>query len=161
MPIKVNLRHLEEEGVELEGESSPEDLELDTKDEAIQAKRPLHYELQVEELEDSLLVQGRLELVLDCECVRCLKNFPYKLTLDPYTLHLPLQGDEAAPVAGDFVDLTPYIREDILLELPRHPHCKPECGGLAGMSPAANSTTESAPSEGKVSPWDELNKLKL
>ena len=161
MPIKVNLRHLEEQGLELEGELSAEDLELDTKDEAIQAKRPLRYELQVDELEDSLLVQGRVELVLDCECVRCLKNFPYKLALDRYTLHLPLQGDEATPIVNDCVDLTPFVREDILLELPRHPHCKPECGGLAGTSPAGNSTIESAPSEGKVSPWDELNKLKL
>ena len=161
MPIKVNLRHLEEDGVELEGEMPAEEFDLDTKDEAIHVKRPLRYELQVEELEESLLVQGRVELVLDCECVRCLKNFPYKLVLEPFALHLPLKGEDAVPIAGDFVDLTPYIREDILLELPRHPHCEPECGGLAGRSPAANSTTESAPSEGKVSLWDELNKLKL
>ena len=58
MPIKVNLRHLEEHGRELEGELPVEELELDARDEAIRPNRPLKYELQVEELDESLLVQA-------------------------------------------------------------------------------------------------------
>ena len=161
MPIKINLRHLEEHGQTLEGELPVEELELDTRDEMIHATHPLRYSLEVEQLEDSLLIQGRVSLMLDCQCVRCLKNFQPVLRLDSYTLHVPLQGEEAAPIVNDCVDLTPYVREDILLELPQHPLCEPECGGLAGVSPAAHSSTESPPPEGKVSPWDELNKLKL
>ena len=33
-------------------------------------------------------------------------------------------------IENDCVDLTPFVREDILLEFPQHPLCKPDCGGL-------------------------------
>jgi uncharacterized metal-binding protein YceD (DUF177 family) len=60
------------------------------------------------------------------------------------------------------VDLTPYLREDILLEFPQHPLCDPECGGLpdAKSGNANNATSAGKPNEGS-SAWAELNKLKL
>ena len=48
------------------------------------------------QMEDGLLVQGRLRLLLDCQCVRCLKPFQYRLELDDWTCHLPLEGEECA-----------------------------------------------------------------
>jgi hypothetical protein len=58
MPIKVNLRHLEEDDVHLDGEFPAEELELDTADEAIHANNPLKYDLNVQQMEQSILVQG-------------------------------------------------------------------------------------------------------
>ena len=40
------------------------------------------------------------------------------------------QGDDKALVVNDCLDLTPYVREDILLALPLHPLCGSDCGGL-------------------------------
>jgi uncharacterized metal-binding protein YceD (DUF177 family) len=56
------------------------------------------------------------------------------------------------------VDLTPFAREDMLLELPRHPLCKLDCGGLKEIKTgkARKTVDEIAPSA-----WAELNKLKL
>ena len=51
MPLLVNLRHLEAHNVHLEGELPVEELDLDTHDEAIQAKEPLRYDFVVEKLE--------------------------------------------------------------------------------------------------------------
>jgi uncharacterized metal-binding protein YceD (DUF177 family) len=65
-------------------------------------------------------------------------------------------------VRQDCVDLTPYLREDIVLALPQKPLCEPECGGLGSPPPAATGP----PSAGQVSEptspeWATLNKLKL
>jgi uncharacterized metal-binding protein YceD (DUF177 family) len=162
MPLLVNLRHLEAGDVRLEGTLPVGDLDIDTRDEVIQVRQPLHHHLEVQKLEDGLLVQGRLHLILDCLCVRCLKRFQYRLKLDQWTRHLPLQGDDAVAVVNDCVDLTPCIREDILLEFPRHPLCDPECRGLPKTSVGkVTNTSRTSSSEAGSSPWVELDKLKL
>ena len=162
MSLLVNLRHLEAHDVELDGELGVEELDIDSRDEVIQATHPLEYDLRVQKLEDSLLVQGELRLLLECQCVRCLKQFQYGLELPDWACHIPLQGEEAAPVASDCVDLTPYVREDILLEFPRHPLCDPACGGLPGMSAGKpNNTGKAGRSQAGSPEWSELNKLKL
>ena|SRR5258708_477046 len=155
MSLKVNLRHLEAHEIHLKGELPVEELDFDVRDELIRAEQPLLYDLTVEKLHDSILVRGKLELTLDCECVRCLKPFEQKIKLEHWAQHLPLDGDEKVSVENDFVDLTPFAREDILLEFPRHPLCKPDCGGLkkSAKKPAVKQEKESA--------WAELNKLKL
>ena len=47
-----------------------------------------------------------------------------------WTLHLPLEGEDKVTVENDCVDLTPFVREDILLEFPQHPLCKPDCARI-------------------------------
>ncbi|HYG36454.1 MAG TPA: YceD family protein [Clostridia bacterium] len=162
MPLLVNLRHLDAHNIELDGELPVEELDIETGDEVIQLAQPLKYELEVQKLEDGLLVQGSLCLIVDCQCVRCLKPFQHKLEMDPWTSHLPLQGEDAVSVNNDCVDLTPYIREDILLELPQHPLCDTECRGLpkTSIGKAKNSSSIGQPEKGS-SAWDELNKLKF
>jgi len=151
--LTVNLRHLELHGIRLQGHVPVEDLDLDLHDEMIRPAKPLLYDLHVEKLHHALLAQGRLQIALDCQCVRCLKPFEKKLVLDHWTLHLPLEGEEKAVVDNDCVDLTPFVREDILLEFPQHPLCNPDCGGLKKISQMRHEENESA--------WSELNKLKL
>jgi uncharacterized metal-binding protein YceD (DUF177 family) len=163
MPLTVNLRHLENRNLVLCGELPLTKLALDLRDEMIRATQPLHYDLEIELLDDSLLVQGLLRLTLDCRCVRCLKNFEFVLELDPWTLHLPLEpmeGEEAVSIKNDCVDLTPLVREDILLGFPQHPVCKPDCDGLKKVSAGGPAKT-AGQEESKPAAWAELNKLKL
>jgi Predicted metal-binding, possibly nucleic acid-binding protein len=160
MPLLVNLRHLEEEGLELNGELAVEELDFDLRDEMVQANSPLEYDFSVERLETSLLAQGSLHLWLDCQCVRCLKPFRYRLELEDWTAHFPLEGDEKASISGDFVDLTPQIREDILLEFPQHPLCEADCRGLPNTNSGKSNTSDSTRTE-QPSAWAELDKLKL
>jgi uncharacterized protein len=100
--------------------------------------------------------------VLDCHCVRCLKPFKYPLKFEDWTALLPLEGEDRVPVVNDLVDLTPSIREDILLAFPQHPLCDPECRGLPKTSIGGNKQTKKT---GQVEPkspaWAELDKLKL
>jgi uncharacterized protein len=122
----------------------------------------LEYELEVQKLEGGLLVQGRLSLGLRCQCVRCLKTFEHRVLLESWTCHLPLQGEEAIAIVNDCVDLTPSVREDILLEFPQHPLCERDCRGLSSV-PAHESkafNSRDLPEEGSPA-WNELNKLKF
>jgi uncharacterized protein len=157
MPLAINLRHLAEHEVCLQGELPVAELEFDLQDDLIRLEKPLIYDLTVEQLHDSLLVQGSLELVLDCECVRCLKPFAYTLGMDNWALHLPLEGEDKVSIVNDSVDLTPFLREDMLLEFPQHPLCKPECAGLMKKTKVRKAGDEEKP----PSPWTELDKLKL
>lgn len=162
MPLFVNLRHLEPHNVRLQGELPIEELDLDTRDEMIQAREPLHYDFEVQKMEHSLLIQGSLRLTLNCQCVRCLKAFKYYVKLDNWACHLQLQGEESVPVVNDCVDLTPYIREDILLEFPQHPLCDTECRGLPNtVSGKAKKPLSASQTEAGSPTWSELNKLKF
>lgn len=162
MPLLVNLRHLEAHEIKLEGELPVSELDLDLRDDMCRAEKPLVYELEVEQMENSLLVQGRLRLPLQCECVRCLKSFEFVLDLKHWTQLLPLEGEEKTPVVNDCVDLTPYLREDILLEFPQHPLCETECRGLpAKVMGKAKKTTKPGDSRQEPSAWAELDKLKF
>src|ERR1700722_2675562 len=151
MSLKVNLRHLQADEVHLKGDLPIEELALGLTYDMIQVQKPLHYDLQVEELADSILVQGKLELAVDCQCVRCLKPFEKTIELPNWALHLPLEGEEKTAVENDCIDLTPFAREDMLLEFPRHPLCKADCGGLKKNRRGKRETRPPA--------WNELNKL--
>ena len=158
MPITVNIRHLENKTVRLEGKFDTNELKFEPMDELIHIPEPLIYDLEVERSGETLLVRGSLRLKLDCECVRCLRPFRYSIELDPYDALVPLEGEDKAEIVNDLVDLTPYVREDIFLAFPQHPLCEAECDRLPFIKPGKQSDTSA---QGKKSAWDELNKLKF
>jgi uncharacterized protein len=156
--LSINLRHLDLKDLRLKGELSLEELDFQLQDELIRLSNPLKYDLEVEKLHDSILVRGDLRIVMDCECVRCLKPFKHAVELRSWACHLPLEGEDKVAIDNDSVDLTPYIREDMLLEFPQHPLCKPDCAGLKKKSKIQKADTME---KLKPSAWSELDKLKL
>lgn len=142
----------------LEGEIPIRDLDFEIADEMIQCVEPLKYAIEAQLLDKEILIEGRLALDLNCTCVRCLKPFVHPIRIDAWTCLLPISGEDRVEMCGDSIDLTPMIRDDVLLELPRHPLCRTDCKGLNYQS-----DSPSKPSEEKTSSsvWDELNNLKL
>lgn len=159
MALLVNLRDLSEEPVSLSGRLTAEELDLGMDDCLVHARRPLDYRLSVSREATGLLVQGSLEMVLDCECRRCLRPFSLRVQLPRWSSFLPFQGEEAAVVNGDFVDLTPYIREDILLAFPQDPICGADCPGPPQSGEPPPSSPQAGADQSGV--WAELNKLNL
>jgi uncharacterized metal-binding protein YceD (DUF177 family) len=162
MPLIFNLRHLQKRDLRLEGELSADELELDGIDELIKVAESICYDVTVERLSDSLLVRGRLRSALACQCVRCLGSYTQRLDVADWTCDLPLSGEGKVLINNDYVDLTPYLREDILLAFPQQPLCDPECRGLLEAvrdlhKPAGVEEQIS----GTCSAWSELNKLKF
>lgn len=162
MPLQVNIRHLEQKPLVLQGELPVEELDLNSADELIHTPLPLKYSLEAQLLGKSILIQGKLNLPLECECVRCLTRFTDVVNLPEWACHLPLEGEDRATVVNDCVDLTPYMREDILLSFPRHPLCKPDCSELPQAPTTKPRQSDGASQTDSVaSAWAELDKLKF
>jgi len=155
--LKVNLRHLEEDEIHLQGELPAAELDLGVNDELVHAEKPLRYDLSAELLHDAILVTGSLVLPLDCECSRCLKKFKTELKLSGWAVHLPLEGEDKVAIENDCVDLTPFVREDMLLDFPQHPLCRPDCAGLKNKAVRQAETVEKPVADA----WAKLDKLKL
>jgi uncharacterized protein len=161
MPLTFNIRHLDTKDLHLKGELSPKELDIEFRDELVHPGALLKYDLNVQKLDDEILVQGDLHLPITCECVRCLKEFEQTLDLVDWAALLPLEGEEKIAIHNDLVDLTPYLREDILLAFPQHPLCDAECAGLPKDYTGEKKKAEAAEEVEGSAIWSELNKLKL
>lgn len=159
MPVTFNIYHVENQGVRLQGLLEPAELDLLTSGDLADLAGPVEYDIEVEKLESGYLAQGRLSAPLRCQCARCLKPFEQRLELEEWVVQLPFEGEEAAVVVNDCVDLTPFLREDILLELPQRPLCQPECGGL--IPPADAGSTPGGVPPGSSPVWSALDKLRF
>lgn len=161
MPLKVNIRRVEKGNVALRGELPAAELELDNPGDLIHVRQPVHYDLIAQKTGENVLVQGRVWMTLDCDCARCLKSFQERLELPQWTALAPLSGPEKVEIKDDSVDLTPFLREDILLEFPQHPLCEAGCAGLPNQAKKGARKTKGAGSAPGSSVWSELNKLKF
>jgi uncharacterized protein len=161
MPLLINTRHLEAKDLRLKGKLPVAELHLDAADELVRARLPLHYDLTAHLAGRDVLVRGELKIALDCECARCLKAFQFRLVMADWTLHLPLDGPEKAELKNDVADLTPYLREDILLEFPQHALCEADCAGLPNRIEATSQKKNGSGEAQSASAWAELNKLKF
>jgi uncharacterized protein len=71
------------------------------------------------------------------ECRRCLRPIEGQLHCEVRELYRPRAEHEAPdadedtyPLAGDYLDLRPLVRDALLLELPLAPLCQEDCRGL-------------------------------
>ena len=113
--MKIHQRQIPDDGLHLEGEESAEVLDL-PKTDGLRALGPLRYSLDLGMNADGIWVTGELAIDLELTCVRCLEPFTYPLEVDEVALEMERPTTET-------VDLTPLLREDILLALPAYPHC--------------------------------------
>jgi len=99
----------------------------------------LALDLQLESVMDGVLVTGTTTAPVAGECGRCLGPVSDTLTVRFQELFLypeasdnPAQDDEdeVAQLVGDFLDLTPTVRDAVVLALPLTPLCREDCQGL-------------------------------
>ena len=149
--MKVHLRQIPPEGLHLEGEEDCLIPELAT--EGVRCAGPMQYKIDIGVSEGSLWVNGSLKQPIELTCVACLEKFVYDIKVPAFALHTELHGPET-------VDLGPFMREDILLNLPAHPRCDREGGRICkAASTTLKFTTESE--EKREHDWEALDKLKL
>jgi uncharacterized protein len=145
--MKIHLKQIPAHGLHLEGEENCPIAELET--ENIRCTGPLQYKLDVGISGESLWANGSLRQPVELQCVSCLEKFVHVIEVPSFAVHLELTGPET-------VDLTPFVREDVLLNLPAHPHCDRD-----GKRVCKAAHPEAA-EEGKRKPdWSALDKLRL
>ena len=146
--MKVHLKQIPTQGLHLEGEEQCPIQELES--EGIRCAGRLRYDIDVGVAGGGLWANGSLSQPVELRCVSCLEKFGHEIRVPAFAVHMELHGPET-------VDLTPFMREDILLNLPAHPHCDRD-----GDRVCKRKQVEAAEQETKRRPdWSALDKLKL
>ena len=142
----------EEHPLELKEQISPEFLGLNAG--SARAEQPIEVELVVQKDEENFLVTGWATTALSLVCGRCAGPLPW-----PVRARVEHLFEEPHP---NCIDLTPLIREDILLELPLNAVCQL---GTDGRCPVTGELYQPPPeSSGTLAGeevWEALSKIKL
>ena len=151
--MKIHLKQIPPEGLHLEGEEDCLIPELES--EGVHCAGPMRYSIDLGLAEGALWANGSLKQPVELSCVACLEKFIYEIKVPAFALHTALHGPET-------VDLSPFMREDILLNLPAHPRCDRE-GGRACKAAKTCETdlTKEQRAAKREHDWGELNKLKI
>lgn len=153
--MKIHLKQIPAEGLHLEGEENCPLNDLEA--EGIRCAGPMRYKIDIGMSGHELWANGSIAQPLEMQCVSCLERFVYDVRVPSFAVMRELRGPEV-------VDLTPAMREDLLLNLPAHPRCDAQndrdCKGAA--KPASNSADEKQQRAAKREhDWGALDQLKL
>jgi len=152
--MKVHLRQIPDEGLHLEGEEDCPIPEL-AKEEIVCAG-PLRYSLEVGVSEGSLWANGSLSQPVEVRCVACLEPFVHTIEVPDFALLTETSGPEV-------IDLTPFVREDILLNLPAYPRCDRSGDRVCPAPHIQRQRSDDAEADAKARKpdWSALDKLDL
>ena len=136
--LRVDLRELAQGrggAVETRGELKQDDPALEGTDITLQEPVAVNGRLQSIG-EDRFYWQGTATTVIQGECRRCLTPVATPLQLEIGALFTQDQDAEddpdAYPVAPDAteIDVTPVLREELMLAAPRYVVCRDDCKGI-------------------------------
>lgn len=119
--MKVFINQVPSEGLFLEEEIKPAELDLET--ELIKFRSNLLVKAQVFRVINALIVKLNMHAVLSAGCSRCLEAFEWKFNKD-------LQLSYVLDSSATFIELNPDIREELMLDYPIKPLCSLNCKGL-------------------------------
>ncbi|MFC4766049.1 YceD family protein [Effusibacillus consociatus] len=97
---------------------------------------PIEMDLHAQVVSDTLTVNGKLSGPVTYRCSRCLTDFKDELSTSFTEQFVRADADQLSeedernPVAGDAIELDPYLEQEILLAMPYTPVCKESCAGL-------------------------------
>lgn len=121
--MKAIPRQIPPGGVTLAGEDPATALELGD-EEDIRVAGPLRWELRLQRVGHELIASGSVRATLSLLCVRCAAWFECEASEPQFLCSIPFENEDES------VDLTPEMRESIILALPSYPVCKSDCAGL-------------------------------
>lgn len=146
--MKIHLNQVPRDGLHLEGEEDCPLEDLGTQE--IRCVGPMRYNLDLGISDGALWANGTIAQTVELDCVACLKRFEHEINVPAFALHAELYGPE-------MIDITPLMREDILLNLPPYPHCDRDGGHICKVARLTATKTEAR----RKPDWSALDKLKL
>ena len=142
--ITFNTHQVPEDGLVLKDSIPPQALDLDSSD-LLQPSSPIVYDLVARMVGHDLLVGGRVTTTVAAHCDRCDSEFELNLKVPE------LYFFQESPLP-DFVDVTDFVREELLLQIPSKILCGGSCEAPAG---------DQEPMPEEASPWHQLDGLEL
>ncbi len=119
--MKIDVRNIPPEGLFREENIPPE--ELDPETELVSLSGPAAVKARIFRIGDILDINVAVSAVLELSCSRCLCDYSLPLAKAFRFDHRIESGEEEA-------DLTPYIRDELMVDYPVKPLCNDNCKGL-------------------------------
>jgi uncharacterized protein len=179
--MQVYALRLPPEGRRFRGDDPSDILEFEDSDD-LAAAGPVQYDLHVQVVSGQLLARGSVAAPVAFRCSRCLDRFTATVEEPDFSVLLelpkgalgggraaaprepgddtPLPGDEPSDRV-DCVDLTPEIREAIVLNFPAYPVCRGDCRGLCPRCGVNRNRETCRCAPASDSGWTALDQLKL
>ncbi len=126
LTMQINLTELGEEYKHYKGEDDAEVFDLE-EDNSLRPDGPLSYDVAAELVSDQLIVRGRIWAPMHFLCCRCAVWNDCVVEVNDFLVAIEV-GEE-----DELADLTPEMREAIILALPDYPLCGESCKGLCSQ----------------------------
>jgi len=164
--MKLDLSEL----IKSVGAVIPFHLEEEMDLEGLELLRPLVADFKFSNTNRSIIIEGELDTSVSVECVRCLEHFSLPIHFsfqEAYTsqdLMLDAKGnlvtedeDIRSVFEGHILDLSEFLRQNVILALPSAPICSPDCKGLCPICGKNLNEGQCRCSERKTDPrWKKL-----
>ena len=157
MSLIIDPRNIPAEGLQIAGELPASVMDLPEGDIA-KATSPLEYDLTVLRDGSDVFLTGSLAATFELQCGRCAERYPHRVELEGYAQEIELENDSP-------LDLTNWLREDILLALPTQPRCETgnvsprECPAEGKFEPAPPSVVPEPHEQDSKEVWGTLDQL--
>lgn len=122
-------------------------------------------DLRLESVMEGVLVSGVVTAPLVGECGRCLEPVTSSVEVELQELYAypesqATDDEEVSRLVGDLIDLTPALRDAVVLALPLSPLCEEDCPGLCVECGARLAGVDCGHSQAQVDArWEALTDL--
>jgi uncharacterized protein len=127
--------------------------ELEIDEPTVRATAPAEVDLTARRLGSEILIQGKVDVTLQAQCGRCAEWIPWPVHLEEFATSLAVTTEQP-------IDLTPFLREDILLALPVVTCCDLDAENRCVQSGRRHPVKKKAPVTLHENVWQALDKLK-
>ena len=145
--MKINILNIPEEGLNLQFSLAEDSFPglISEKEKFAFVLRRVNISASVRKVRRSVFFAGTLDVDLETPCSRCLETANLSLKADfNYTLlpevttgkekiELSTEDLDVGYYAGEIIDLTPVIFEQIMLQIPMKVLCKDSCMGICPL----------------------------
>ncbi|MFZ2356635.1 MAG: DUF177 domain-containing protein [Candidatus Omnitrophota bacterium] len=119
--MKVYINQIAGDGLHLE--ESVEAKILDVETDEVKFNGPIKIKADISKITNAVTADVGIDVLMRLCCSRCLEKIEFNFIKE---LKLNYQADKTVQV----IDLNPDIREEIILDYPIKPLCKPGCRGI-------------------------------
>ena len=119
--MKVAIRDITSEGIELEKVVEPSEIGLEEKD--LDLKKPLTIFVRIERVNEFVLVYTTVKAIYEYNCARCLEPF-LRNKIDQFDFEYEIEKGQ------EVVDYGEDIRQELILSRAQRELCRPDCKGM-------------------------------
>ena len=119
--MKISVTQIPPEGFSLTEEILPDNLDLDTA--IIKFREFVRVKAFIYKITNAVTFDLEINTRIHCLCSRCVEEF-----IQPLNKQLKFSCLVERSIQS--IDLDPEIRQELMLDLPVRPLCKPDCLGL-------------------------------